>query len=248
MQQAQLQAGPQAVQQLQASQAPTGSPVQPVASQLEQTVAELKQQTQTLNTIQHLQLHQSGLKHQSNEQLQTVHISTPQTSQIQQIQQIQNAQQTANQLLVQQLTNPPQPINPHKLQSAIIHIQHPISSQLLQQKVGTSQPQIQTQGQHVTLQAQPGITLQGQPSLTLQGQQGITVQGQQGITLQSQGVALQGQGSLSIVTQQNNVSAPVRPIQKVAPLKQRSTNPAISALVTSLMNSAQQYQQQQQLG
>lgn len=225
--------------------------MQSVPIQLEQAVAGLKQQTQTLNTIQHLQLHQSGLKHQSGDQLQTVHITSPQTTS--QLQQLQNAQQTANQLLAQQLTNPPQPINPHKLQSAIIHIQHPLSSQLLQQKVGTSQPQIQAQGQHVTLQTQSGIALQGQPSISIQGQQGISVpgqqsislQGQQGITLQGQTVTLQNQGSMNLVPQQNNsVSNSVGQVQKVAPLKQRTTNPAISALVTSLMNSAQQFQQQ----
>lgn len=308
-QQAQLQAGPNTVQQLQASQLQANqlqanqlqanqlqanqqqanSPVQQVVSQIDQSNLIKAQQVQPSGTIQHIQLHQPGLlKLQNNDQqLQSVQITSQPTAA--QLQQMQNAQQTANQLLAQQLTNPPQPINPHKIQQAVIHI-HPIV---------TSQAQIQGQvsgtQQHVTIQAQSGITLQGQPSLTLQGQQGLTLQGQQGltlqgqqgltlqgqqgltlqgqqgltlqgqqsltlqgqqklqnqqgvniqqqgITLQGQSVNLQGQQTISLGSQVNNVNQ-VTLKQKVAPPMQRTTNPAISALVTSLMNSAHQFQQ-----
>ncbi|XP_035431895.1 transcription factor SPT20 homolog isoform X3 [Spodoptera frugiperda] len=88
-------------------------------------------------------------------------------------------QASTNQLLAQQLTNPPQPINPQKMQSAIIHIQHPLMS-----TAGTSQ-QVQN--------------IQYTNTTTTQ--------------------------------------------QKATITKPRTTNPAISALVTSLMNSAQQFQQ-----
>ncbi|CAH0669103.1 unnamed protein product [Spodoptera exigua] len=87
-------------------------------------------------------------------------------------------QASTNQLLAQQLTNPPQPINPQKMQSAIIHIQHPLMS-----TAGTSQVQ----------------NIQYTNTTTTQ--------------------------------------------QKATITKPRTTNPAISALVTSLMNSAQQFQQ-----
>uniref|UniRef100_A0A2A4J8B7 Spt20-like SEP domain-containing protein n=1 Tax=Heliothis virescens TaxID=7102 RepID=A0A2A4J8B7_HELVI len=87
-------------------------------------------------------------------------------------------QASTNQLLAQQLTNPPQPLNPQKMQSAIIHIQHPLMS-----TAGTSQVQ----------------NIQYTNTTTTQ--------------------------------------------QKATITKPRTTNPAISALVTSLMNSAQQFQQ-----
>ncbi|XP_063892767.1 transcription factor SPT20 homolog isoform X2 [Helicoverpa armigera] len=87
-------------------------------------------------------------------------------------------QASTNQLLAQQLTNPPQPLNPQKMQSAIIHIQHPLMS-----TAGTSQVQ----------------NIQYTNTTTTQ--------------------------------------------QKASIPKTRTTNPAISALVTSLMNSAQQFQQ-----
>ncbi|CAH2238751.1 jg11635 [Pararge aegeria aegeria] len=87
-------------------------------------------------------------------------------------------QASTNQLLAQQLTNPPQPLNPQKMQSAIIHIQHPLMS-----SSGTSQVQ----------------SIQYTSTTTTQ--------------------------------------------QKATISKPRSTNPAINALVTSLMNSAQQFQQ-----
>ncbi|XP_032512181.2 transcription factor SPT20 homolog [Danaus plexippus] len=87
-------------------------------------------------------------------------------------------QASTNQLLAQQLTNPPQPLNPQKMQSAIIHIQHPLMS-----SSGTSQVQ----------------SIQYTNTTTNQ--------------------------------------------QKTTITKARSTNPAINALVTSLMNSAQQFQQ-----
>ncbi|CAH2092041.1 unnamed protein product [Euphydryas editha] len=87
-------------------------------------------------------------------------------------------QASTNQLLAQQLTNPPQPLNPQKMQSAIIHIQHPLMS-----SAGTSQVQ----------------SIQYTNTTTTQ--------------------------------------------QKATITKPRSTNPAINALVTSLMNSAQQFQQ-----
>ncbi|XP_026738762.1 transcription factor SPT20 homolog, partial [Trichoplusia ni] len=87
-------------------------------------------------------------------------------------------QASTNQLLAQQLTNPPQPLNPQKMQSAIIHIQHPLMS-----NAGTSQVQ----------------SIQYTNTTTTQ--------------------------------------------QKATITKPRTTNPAISALVTSLMNSAQQFQQ-----
>lgn len=87
-------------------------------------------------------------------------------------------QASTNQLLAQQLTNPQQPLNPQKMQSAIIHIQHPRMS-----TAGTSQVQ----------------NIQYTNTTTTQ--------------------------------------------QKATITKPRTTNPAISALVTSLMNSAQQFQQ-----
>ncbi|XP_023938922.2 transcription factor SPT20 homolog isoform X2 [Bicyclus anynana] len=87
-------------------------------------------------------------------------------------------QASTNQLLAQQLTNPPQPLNPQKMQSAIIHIQHPLMS-----STGTSQVQ--------SIQYTSAATTQQKATIT----------------------------------------------------KPRSTNPAINALVTSLMNSAQQFQQ-----
>lgn len=236
LQQAQLQAGPQGVQQIQVNQQ-VGSP-----AQLDHTVPGLKPQSQTLNSIHHIQLHQSQLKQQQgNEpQLQTVQISAQQTQA--QLQQLQNAQQAANQLLAQQLTNPPQPINPHKMQPAIIHIQHPLSSQLLQQKVAANQSQLQA---HMALQQQSGITLQGQPNLSLQGQQGISVQNQQGILQAQQGIQLQNQQNMNLTSPPGNShQAPISQLQKPVAPKQRTTNPAISALVTSLMNSAHQFQQQ----
>ncbi|XP_050672780.1 transcription factor SPT20 homolog [Leptidea sinapis] len=95
-----------------------------------------------------------------------------------QVHDIHSTQASTNQLLAQQLTNPPQPLNPQKMQSAIIHIQHPLMS-----SGGTSQVQ----------------TIQYTSTPTTQ--------------------------------------------QKAAVPKPRSTNPAINALVTSLMNSAQQFQQ-----
>ncbi|XP_045526907.1 transcription factor SPT20 homolog isoform X1 [Pieris brassicae] len=95
-----------------------------------------------------------------------------------QVHDIHSTQASTNQLLAQQLTNPPQPLNPQKMQSAIIHIQHPLMS-----TTGTSQVQ--------TIQYTTATTAQ----------------------------------------------------QKAAVTKPRSTNPAINALVTSLMNSAQQFQQ-----
>ncbi|XP_061706727.1 uncharacterized protein LOC133517427, partial [Cydia pomonella] len=91
---------------------------------------------------------------------------------------IHSTQASTNQLLAQQLTNPPQPLNPQKLQSAIIHIQHPLMS-----TTGTSQVQ--------SIQYSNASSAQQKPTMT----------------------------------------------------KPRTTNPAISALVTSLMNSAQQFQQ-----
>ncbi|XP_013134651.1 PREDICTED: transcription factor SPT20 homolog [Papilio polytes] len=91
---------------------------------------------------------------------------------------IHSSQASTNQLLAQQLTNPPQPLNPQKMQSAIIHIQHPLMS-----SAGTSQVQ----------------NIQYTNTSTTQ--------------------------------------------QKATVSKPRTTNPAISALVTSLMNSAQQFQQ-----
>lgn len=274
----QLQANQLQTNQLQANQQQANSPVQQVVSQIDQSnLIKTQQVVQPSGTIQHIQLHQPGLlKLQNNDQqLQNVQITSQPTAV--QLQQMQNAQQTANQLLAQQLTNPPQPINPHKIQQAVIHI-HPIV---------TSQAQIQGQvsgaQQHVTIQAQSGITLQGQPSLTLQGQQGLTLQGQQGltlqgqqsltlqgqqgltlqgqqglqklqnqqgvniqqqgITLQGQSVNLQGQQTISLAGQQVNNVNQVTQKQKVAPPMQRTTNPAISALVTSLMNSAHQFQQ-----
>ncbi|XP_053600500.1 transcription factor SPT20 homolog isoform X2 [Plodia interpunctella] len=90
----------------------------------------------------------------------------------------QISQASTNQLLAQQLTNPQQPLNPQKMQSAIIHIQHPLMS-----TAGTSQVQ----------------NIQYTSTSTTQ--------------------------------------------QKATITKPRTTNPAISALVTSLMNSAQQFQQ-----
>ncbi|CAK1551846.1 unnamed protein product [Leptosia nina] len=95
-----------------------------------------------------------------------------------QVHDIHSTQASTNQLLAQQLTNPPQPLNPQKMQSAIIHIQHPLMS-----SAGTSQVQ--------TIQYTSATTAQ----------------------------------------------------QKATVTKPRSTNPAINALVTSLMNSAQQFQQ-----
>ncbi|XP_038213277.1 transcription factor SPT20 homolog, partial [Zerene cesonia] len=95
-----------------------------------------------------------------------------------QVHDIHSTQASTNQLLAQQLTNPPQPLNPQKMQSAIIHIQHPLMS-----SAGTSQVQ----------------TIQYTSTTTTQ--------------------------------------------QKTTVTKPRSTNPAINALVTSLMNSAQQFQQ-----
>ncbi|XP_047989269.1 LOW QUALITY PROTEIN: transcription factor SPT20 homolog-like 1 [Leguminivora glycinivorella] len=91
---------------------------------------------------------------------------------------IHSTQASTNQLLAQQLTNPPQPLNPQKMQSAIIHIQHPLMS-----TSGTSQVQ--------NIQYSNASSAQQKPTIT----------------------------------------------------KPRTTNPAISALVTSLMNSAQQFQQ-----
>ncbi|XP_013175456.1 PREDICTED: transcription factor SPT20 homolog [Papilio xuthus] len=95
-----------------------------------------------------------------------------------QVHDIHSSQASTNQLLAQQLTNPPQPLNPQKMQSAIIHIQHPLMS-----SAGTSQVQ----------------NIQYTNTSTTQ--------------------------------------------QKATASKPRTTNPAISALVTSLMNSAQQFQQ-----
>ncbi|CAB3236161.1 unnamed protein product [Arctia plantaginis] len=88
-------------------------------------------------------------------------------------------QASTNQLLAQQLTNPQQPLNPQKMQSAIIHIQHPLMS-----TAGT--PQVQN--------------IQYTNTTTTQ--------------------------------------------QKATVTKPRTTNPAITALVTSLMNSAQLFQQE----
>ncbi|KAI8440289.1 hypothetical protein MSG28_001642 [Choristoneura fumiferana] len=91
---------------------------------------------------------------------------------------IHATQASTNQLLAQQLTNPQQPLNPQKMQSAIIHIQHPLMS-----TAGTTQVQ--------NIQYTAASTAQQKATIT----------------------------------------------------KPRTTNPAISALVTSLMNSAQQFQQ-----
>ncbi|CAG9091393.1 unnamed protein product [Plutella xylostella] len=103
--------------------------------------------------------------------------STPRLSP--QVHDIHSSQQAStNQLLAQQLTNPPQPLNPQKMQSAIIHIQHPLMS-----SATTSQVQ--------NIQYTSASTAQQKATIT----------------------------------------------------KPRTTNPAISALVTSLMNSAQQFQQ-----
>ncbi|KAL4714409.1 hypothetical protein ACJJTC_017704 [Scirpophaga incertulas] len=60
--------------------------------------------------------------------------STPRLSP--QVHDIHSTQASTNQLLAQQLTNPPQPLNHQKMQSAIIHIQHPLIS-----TAGTSQVQ-----------------------------------------------------------------------------------------------------------
>lgn len=203
-----MQAGPATVQQLQSANQ-VGNSTQVLTSIDQSSLKSVNQQPTA--TIQHIQLHQSAMKHNND----------------QQSQQIQNAQQTANQLLAQQLTNPPQPINPHKVQQAIIHIPHPLTSQLLQQKIVTSQAQMQGQA------GQLPITIQ------TQGQQGITLQNQQGVNIQQQNINIQNP-SLQIQNQTNTVQAQ---IQKAAPPKQRTTNPAITALVTSLMNSAQQFQQ-----
>lgn len=113
----------------------------------------------------------------------------------QQVHEIQSTQQSANQLLAQQLTNPPQPLNPQKLQPAIIHIQHPL---MQSQKISTS---TQQQAQSIQLQTQYAVS-----------------------------------SSTNVMSNQHN--------QKVTVSKPRTTNPAISALVTSLMNSAHQFQQQ----
>lgn len=43
---------------------------------------------------------------------------------------------------------------------------------------------------------------------------------------------------------QNCVAEPVNQSQNEVPFRKHSNNPAINALVTSLMNSAQQFQQQ----
>ncbi|XP_037297270.1 transcription factor SPT20 homolog isoform X2 [Manduca sexta] len=88
-------------------------------------------------------------------------------------------QASTNQLLAQQLTNPQQPLNTPKMQSAIIHIQH---QHPLMSTAGTSQVQ----------------NIQYTTTSTTQ--------------------------------------------QKTTITKPRTTNPAITALVTSLMNSAQQFQ------
>ncbi|GBP65517.1 hypothetical protein EVAR_98138_1 [Eumeta japonica] len=54
--------------------------------------------------------------------------STPRLSPQVQAHEIQSSPASTNQLLAQQLTNPPQPLNPQKMQPAIIHIQHPLMS------------------------------------------------------------------------------------------------------------------------